>query len=95
VTVGYQARDDLSGLGQVSYRLLHPQGISHFQYHYRQLLHHVLPGRSDRLEGLRDSLRAPRGLPAGYVGLQELVATDKAGNRLDLNFVQTVHFEVH
>jgi len=34
VTIRYQARDDKSGLGSVSYRLLDPQGISHFQYHY-------------------------------------------------------------
>ena len=34
VTIVYWARDDKSGVGVVTYRLLDPQGNSHFEYHY-------------------------------------------------------------
>jgi hypothetical protein len=34
VQIVYHARDDKSGLGVVNYRLIDPQGGSHFEYHY-------------------------------------------------------------
>jgi hypothetical protein len=39
VTIVYHARDDKSGVGTVSYRLLDPQGGSHFEYHYHDNFH--------------------------------------------------------
>ena len=36
VSIIYSARDNKSGVGRVSYRLLDPQGNSFFQYHYHE-----------------------------------------------------------
>jgi hypothetical protein len=95
VTVKYQARDDMSGLGQVSYRLLDPQGLSHFQYDYHDNFYTTFfQGDPTAWTEYTISVLLPVGSAPGTWGLQELVAWDKAGNQLDLNFVETMHFEV-
>ncbi|MBV9949802.1 MAG: hypothetical protein JOZ69_23375, partial [Myxococcales bacterium] len=96
VTVSYQAKDDLSGLGRVWYRLLDPQGISHFQYHYHDNYYTTFfQGDPTSWKEYTIHVILPVGSPPGTWGLQELVALDKAGNMLSLDFVETVHFEVH
>ena len=73
VTISYWARDDKSGLGLVSYRLLDPQGASHFEYHYHENFYTTFFLGNASARGLstssawccrREALRAHGGLRA-------------------------------
>ena len=89
------AWDDKSGLGVVSYRLLDPQGISHFEYHYHENFYNTFfQGDPTAAEEYVISTVLPIGSPPGTWGLQELTLRDKAGNTSAHNFVETVHFVV-
>jgi hypothetical protein len=95
VKIVYYARDDKSGLGVVSYRLLDPQGGSHFDYHYHANFY------TQRFEGdpvawtrYEIQVLLPRGSAPGMWGLQEMNLADKVGNHRGYNFVETMHFTV-
>ncbi|MFH0900716.1 MAG: hypothetical protein V2A73_08825 [Pseudomonadota bacterium] len=95
VNIQYQARDDKSGVGVVWYRLLDPQGISHHQYHYHDNFYTMFfDGDPTSWAEYEINVVLPVGSPPGTWGLQELVLTDKAGNRQAYNFVEIVHFVV-
>ena len=95
VVIKYQARDDKSGLGSVSYRLLDPQGISHFEYHYHPNFYTQFFVGDPTAWGEYE-IRAvlPVGSAPGKWGLQELNIRDKAGNQRLYNFVETLVFMV-
>jgi hypothetical protein len=95
VTITYQARDDASGLGDVVYRLLDPQGISHLEYHYHPNFYTTFfQGDPRAWRDYTINVVLPVGSPPGTWGLQELTVFDKAGNQRDYNFVETMHFVV-
>jgi hypothetical protein len=95
VTIHYQARDDKSGLGVVTYRLLDPQGISHLQYHYHPNFYSTFfQGTPTDWQEYTINVVLPAGSPPGTWGLQELAVNDKALNARDYNFVETMHFVV-
>lgn len=95
VDITFLARDDLSGIGQMSYRLLDPQGISHFQYAYHaNFWSTFFDGDPTAWAEYRIDVVLPVGSPPGIWGLQELVLSDKAGNRRSYDFVETLRFDV-
>ncbi len=95
VTIRYQARDDKSGLGQVVYRLLDPQGLSHRDYHYHDNFYTTFfQGDPTAWKDYTIHLVLPTGSAPGTWGLQELVVSDKAGNQQLYDFVEIMHFEV-
>ena len=95
VTIKYQARDDKSGLGAVSYRLLDPQGLSHQQYHYHPNFYtQFFHGDPTAWSEYEIDVVLPVGSAPGTWGLQELNVQDKARNMRDYNFVETVQFQV-
>jgi len=96
VTIAYEARDDKSGLGKVSYRLLDPQGGSHHQYHYHPDFY------TDFFEGGDPTVYAtytisavlPPGSAPGVWGLESMEVYDKVDNRLSLDFTELMNFDV-
>ena len=95
VKIQYQVRDDRAGLGVVSYRLLDPQGISHFQYHYHPNFYSVFfQGDPTAWTDYEINVVLPVGSAPGTWGLQELSLRDKAYNQRYYNFVETVRFSV-
>jgi hypothetical protein len=95
VTIVYYARDDKSGLGMVTYRLLDPQGISHVQYHYHDNFYTLFfNGDPTAWKRYEISVVLPKGSPPGTWGLQEMEVYDKARNRKSYSFVETLHFEL-
>jgi hypothetical protein len=95
VNIRYHARDDKSGLGVVSYRLLDPQGISHHQFHYHKHFYtQFFQGEPTAWAEYEINVVLPVGSPPGTWGLQELVVRDKAGNQRSYSFVETVRFDV-
>ena len=95
VKIQYQVRDDRAGLGVVSYRLLDPQGISHFQYHYHPNFYSVFfQGDPTAWTEYEINVVLPVGSAPGTWGLQELSLRDKAYNQRYYNFVETVRFSV-
>jgi hypothetical protein len=95
VVIKYQARDDKAGLGSVSYRLLDPQGISHFEYHYHPNFYTPFFAGDPTAWGEYE-IRAvlPVGSAPGRWGLQQLNVRDKAGNQRLYDFVETLTFMV-
>ena len=90
MTIWYTARDDNSGIGVVSYRLLKPTGGSLFDYHHHANFHTgYFVGEPDEFQEYRIELTLPPGSPPGTWALSELVIKDKAGNVLTSNFVET------
>lgn len=94
VRIAYWARDDLSGLGSVNYRLLDPQGTSHFQYHYhRNFYTNFFVGNASSWEAYHIRVVLPPGSAPGTWGLESLELSDKADNVAAHSFVENVHFE--
>jgi hypothetical protein len=94
VTINYYARDNKSGLGEVSYRLRDPQGINHHQYHYhRNFSTTYFDGNPTVWERYVITCVLPRGSAPGIWGLSELAVGDKANNVRTYNFVETLIFE--
>ncbi|MBT5324067.1 MAG: hypothetical protein HOJ96_01905 [Campylobacteraceae bacterium] len=95
VKITYYAKDDKSGLGKVNYRLLDPQGISHFEYHYHENFRTLyFEGDPTAWTKYEINVVLPAGSAPGIWGLQELEVYDKANNRESYNFVETMHFEI-
>lgn len=94
VTINYYARDNKSGLGQVTYRLRDPQGIDHFEYHYhRNVYTTYFDGDPTVWEKYTINVVLPQGSAPGIWGLSQLELTDKAWNNRIYNFVETMIFE--
>ena len=95
VHIRYQGRDDKSGIGIVSYRLLDPQGLSHVEYFYHANFYTLFfQGDPTAWTDYDMSVILPVGSAPGTWGLQELTLYDKAGNRQYYNFVETLEFDV-
>ena len=90
VTIRYRARDDNSGLGIVSYHLLKPTGSTLFDYHYHANFYtSYFEGAADQFADYRIDLTLPPGSPPGTWALAGMVVKDKAGNVLDIDFLET------
>ena len=95
VEITYYARDDKSGLGEVSYILRDPQGIGHREYHYHENFGTLFfEGDPTAWKEYKISVVLPRGSAPGIWGLEEINIIDKARNRKNYNFTENIHFEV-
>ena len=95
VTIVYNARDDLSGLGRVNYRLLDPQGTSYFEYHYHANFYSsFFSGDPTAWAAYTINVVLPVGSPPGTWGLESLELNDKVDNEASHNFVENGHFEL-
>jgi surface protein len=95
VSITYFARDDKSGLGNVNYRLLDPQGTSHFEYHYhRNFYTTFFRGDATAWEEYEINVVLPVGSAPGIWGLESMELFDKVDNKAAYNFVENLHFEV-
>ena len=95
VTISYWARDDKSGLGTVSYRLLDPQGGSHFEYHYHENFYTTFfAGNASAWSLYVINVVLPPGSAPGTWGLEVLELNDKVDNHQGHSFVENVHFEL-
>lgn len=93
VRIEYFARDDKSGLGHVNYRLLDPQGTSHFEYHYHDNFHTTFfQGDPTAWAPYVITVVLPAGSAPGIWGLESMELEDKVGNTLSQSFVENVHF---
>lgn len=94
VTINFYARDDKSGLGGASYRLLSPQGTTVFQYYYhRNFYTTYFDGDPTIWEKYTIKCILPKGSAPGIWGLSEMTLSDKAWNTKIYNFVETLIFE--
>ncbi|MCZ6671649.1 MAG: hypothetical protein O7C75_01795 [Verrucomicrobia bacterium] len=95
VTIQYYVRDDLSGLGVVSFRLRDPQGIEHHYYHYHENFYtQYFDGDPIAWTLYKATVLLPKGSAPGIWGLSSISLTDKALNKVDHSFVEVVHFDV-
>jgi len=94
VTIDYWARDDKSGLGSVSYRLLDPQGTSHFEYHYHNNFYTTFfAGNASAWAPYRISVVLPAGSAPGTWGVESITLQDKVDNEAAYSFVENMHFQ--
>ena len=94
VNIDYWARDDKAGLGTVSYRLLDPQGTSHFEYHYHPNFYTTFfSGSPSAWASYHINVVLPAGSPPGTWGLESLELADKVDNVAAHSFVENLHFE--
>ena len=91
VTIWYKARDDNSGLAGVNYQLLKPTGSTLFDYHYHDNFYtpYFEGGLPTDWKQYEIKLTLPPGSPPGTWILQQIVISDKAGNTLTSNFIET------
>ena len=95
VTLSYFAKDDISGLGTVSYNLRDPQGISHHYYHYHENFYSsFFEGDALSWASYDDTVVLPVGSAPGIWGLSELYLEDKAHNFKVYDFTETVRFDL-
>ena len=93
VTITYFARDNKSGLDQVTYKLRDPQGIDHRAYHYhRNFYTPYFAGDPTVWEKYVINIILPKGSAPGIWGLAEMGVMDKARNERNYNFVETIIF---
>lgn len=90
VSIWYSARDDNSGLGWVNYQLLKPTVDILFDYNYHANFYTpYFVGDPMKSQTYEIKLTLPVGSPPGTWILQQLVLSDKAGNSLTSNFIET------
>ena len=95
VTLDYNVRDDISGLGVVSYYLRDPQGIDHNYYHYHGNFHSTFfEGDPLSWVSYQDSVVLPVGSAPGFWGVSELYLRDKANNFKVYDFTETIRFDL-
>jgi hypothetical protein len=95
VKIVYFAKDDKSGLGQVSYILRDPQGIQHYFYHYHKNFHGLFfNGNPNELLRYDVNLILPEGSAPGKWALIQMKLDDKANNSKSYEFTEIMHFEV-
>ena len=95
VDIGYWVRDDISGLGTVSFQLRDPQGIEHHYYHYHDNFHGLtFDGDPTAWQGYGATVVLPVGSAPGIWGLAELYLRDKANNIAVYDFTETIRFDL-
>jgi len=95
VTIEYYARDDKSGLGQVSLQLRDPQGVEHHHYHYHENFHgDEFKGDPSAWRRYEVEIVLPVGSPPGTWGLSSMGLEDKAGNGEGFDLTETLQFEL-
>ena len=95
VRIEYYVKDNASGLGSVSYRLLDPLGNTHFEYHYHENYYTVyFKGDPTAWTKYEINVILPEGSAPGKWGLLEIYVEDKAGNFTTYNFLEILHFQV-
>ena len=95
VTIQYRARDDKSGLGQVSFQLRDPQGIEHHHYHYHENFHgEDFDGDPAAWQDYEVEIVLPVGSAPGAWGLSSMNLEDKAGNSEAHDLTETLQFEL-
>ncbi|MCC7071561.1 MAG: hypothetical protein IT383_09570 [Deltaproteobacteria bacterium] len=81
VTITYRARDDIAGLGTVSFRLLKPSGDTLFDYHLHDNFYTpYFDGDATVFSDYSIEILLPVGSEPGTWALKELTLCDKAGN---------------
>ena len=96
VQIVYHARDDKSGLGVVNYRLIDPQGGSHFEYHYHDNFYTTFfDGDPTVFTAYTISVVLPVGSAPGIWGLESMELSDKVDNKASHNFMELVSFDVN
>jgi len=95
VHIEYWVKDNASGLGVVSYRLLDPLGNTHFEYHYHENFYTTF-FEGDPITWTKYEINVilPEGSAPGKWGLLEIYVSDKAGNFITYNFLEILHFQV-
>ena len=94
VTINFYARDNISGLGLVSFSILDPQGFYHGDWFYhRNVYGRYCDGDPTVWEKYTIQTILPRGSAPGIWGLASLMLQDKALNGKTYNFVETCIFE--
>lgn len=94
VTINFYARDDKSGFNHGYFRLLDPQGLTHFEYHsHRNTGTSYFDGDPTVWEKYTIKCVLPKGSAPGIWGLSEMSLIDKAWNEKIYNFVETLIFE--
>ena len=95
VHIEYWVKDNASGLGVVSYRLLDPLGKTHFEYHYHENFYTTFfEGDPTAWTKYEINVILPEGSAPGKWGLLEIYVSDKAGNFTTYNFLEILHFQV-
>jgi hypothetical protein len=95
VSISYYAKDNKSGLGQVSFVLRDPQGVQHHFYHYHKNFHTLFfDGKPAELAKYHISLVLPEGSAPGKWALIQMNLVDKANNSKSYQFVEIMHFEI-
>jgi len=94
ITIIFSVSDDKSGLGSVNYRLLDPQGGSHFNYFYHPNTHTLFfSGDPTEKKEYTINVVLPVGSPPGEWGLQSMELSDKVDNQARHSFAELLHFE--
>ncbi|HIL55722.1 MAG TPA: DUF5011 domain-containing protein, partial [Verrucomicrobia bacterium] len=95
VTLDYNVRDDISGLGVASYYLRDPQGIDHNYFHYHDNFYSTFfEGDPLSWVSYQDSVVLPVGSAPGFWGVSELYLQDKANNFKVYDFTETIRFDL-
>ncbi|MDE0401645.1 MAG: dockerin type I domain-containing protein [Candidatus Poribacteria bacterium] len=96
VDITFRIKDDISGYKQGDLRLRDPQGTIHAFYHSDEDIWKVYFSRDPTVyRTYHKAILLPIGSVPGTWGLTEMVLFDKAGNRLQADFTETVRFEVN
>ena len=95
VHIEYYVKDNASGLGLVSYKLLDPLGNTHGEYHYHENFYTMyFEGDPTAWTKYEINVILPEGSVPGKWGLLEFYVSDKAGNFTTYNFLEILHFQV-
>jgi hypothetical protein len=95
VNIEFYAKDNASGLGIASYRLLDSMGVDHFEYFYHENFYTLyFDGDPTQWKKYTISVVLPEGSAPGIWGLMEINLCDKAGNFKTYNFLEIVHFVI-
>ncbi|PVZ68185.1 hypothetical protein DC094_12860 [Pelagibaculum spongiae] len=94
VTITYWAKDDKSGLGTVSYKLRNPQGDEYLYYAYHDNMDTLFfNGDPTAWKEYTTTQTLPVGSAPGKWGVISMTLLDKAGNKAEYDFTDTVIFE--
>jgi len=95
VKITFYAKDDLSGVGTISYRLRSPQGKETFTYlQHSNTYTTYFKGQANEWKKYTDTYILPKGSEPGTWGLASMKLVDKAGNIVNYDFKEVMHFVV-
>ncbi len=95
VHIDYYVRDNASGLGTVYFLLLDPLGNTHGEYHCHENFYTMyFEGDPTTWKKYEINVILPEGSAPGKWGLLEFHLYDKAGNFVNINFLEIIHFQV-